>query len=176
MSDGETDSVPASQEEEPDADGLIPDDFEGGHSPIDDLKSFDWGTADDELAEFMESDSGNDSDASSVASDSSQASQKSSRGVKRNHGQATDDEDSDEGSATVKKQRISSSRTTGLKTVNSPNSAQSESSLPTPGPTDENEGEGEDGSALGGETDDDLEAEMMREFEREEQEAVDGAG
>jgi len=175
-SDVETSSAPASQEEEPDTDGLIPDDFESSHSPIDGLKSFDWGTADDELAEFMESDSGNDSDASSVDSDSSHSSHKSARGIKRNHDLATDDEDSDGGSATMKKQKISSSRTTGLKTVNSPNSAQSESSLPTPGPTDENEGDGDDGSPLGGDSDDDLEAEMMREFEREEQEAVDGTG
>lgn len=156
----------------------MPSEYDGGHSPIDDLTTFDWGGADDELAEFMNSDSGSDSDTSSVASDSSRASKLSLRGVKRKNGQvtATDDEESDEGSATTKRQRVSNSRTTGLKTVKTPNSAQSESSLPTPGPTDENEGEGKDGGEDDEEGDDgwgdgdgdlDLEAELEAEFERE---------
>lgn len=154
----------------------MPSEYDGGHSPIDDLTTFDWGGADDELAEFMGSDSGSDSDTSSVASDSTRSSKLSLRGVKRKNGQSisTDDEESDEGSATTKRQRISNSRTTGLKTVKTPNSAQSESSLPTPGPTDENAGEGEAGGEDEEEGDDgwgdgdlDLEAEMEAEFERE---------
>jgi RNA polymerase II subunit A-like phosphatase len=152
----------------------MPNDYDGSHSPIDDLKTFDWSGADDELAEFMgDDDSGDDSDASSVASDSSRSSHLSLRGVKRNHAQATDDEDSDEGSITAKKARISNSRTTGLKTVKTPSSAVSESSLPTPGPTDENEGEGYDGW---GDSDGDLEAEMEAAFAQEAQEAADGGG
>lgn len=176
-SEDEPEPVAASQEEEIDSDGLIPDAPEG-HSPIDDLKTFDWGQADDELAEYLDDlDSGDDSDTSSVTSDSSRFSKQSSHGTKRIH--VTDDEDSDDGSATAKKQRISNSRTTGLKTVKTPNSEDSESTLPTPGPTDEQEGAGAgaDGwGEAGDESEDDLEAEMMREFEREEQEADDGAG
>jgi RNA polymerase II subunit A-like phosphatase len=144
----------------------MPDEFEGGHSPIDDLKTFDWGGADEELAEFMGSDSENDSDTGSVSSHNSHASNKSARGVKRNHNETTDEEDSDEGSELAKRQRISSSRTTGLKTVKAP----SESSLPTPGPTGDDEGR--NGVNDGDHDEDDLEADLMAAFEMDEQ--VDG--
>jgi RNA polymerase II subunit A-like phosphatase len=166
-SEQENDSIPASQEEEADEEGVMPSEIDG-QSPIDDLKTFDWGSAEDELAEFMGSDSENDSDTSSVASDSSK---RSKRGVKRNHEDATDDEDSDEGSTLLKKQRIANSRTTGLKTVKTPNSAGSESSLPTPGITGDEDGEGDEGEDTtvndGDEfrdLEDDLEAELEAEL------------
>lgn len=166
-SDSEADdSVPASQEEEPDEDGVMPSEMDG-QSPIDDLKTFDWGGAEDELAEFLGSDSENDSDTSSIASISSIPSR---RGVKRNHEDATDDESSDEGSTLAKKQRLASSRTTGLKTVKTPNSAGSESSLPTPGVTGDEDGDegeedtiGEEGDEFGS-LEDDLEAELEAEL------------
>jgi RNA polymerase II subunit A-like phosphatase len=160
------DSIPASQEEEADEEGVMPSEMDG-QSPIDDLKTFDWGSAENELAEFMDSDSENDSDTSSVASGSSRHSK---RGVKRNHEDVTDDEESDEGSTLVKKQRIANERKTGLKTVKTPNSAGSESSLPTPGVTGDEDGdEGEDTTVNedGDEfrdLEDDLEAELEAEL------------
>ncbi len=75
----------------------------------------------------------------------------------------------------MKKQRLARSRTTGLKTVKTPNS---ESNLPTPDVTGGEEGEGDEGEGDGDEVDqiataddedvddDDLEAEMMAEFEK----------
>lgn len=170
----------------------MPSLYDESTSPIDSLKTFDWSGADDELAEFMgDDDSGDDSDASSTSmnSSSSRNSTLSVRGVKRNHTQAnqgTDDEDSDEGSITAKKARISNSRTTGLKSVKTPgnggSSAVSESSLLTPGKTDEN-GADENGVDADADADDgwggsdgDLEAEMEAAFALEAQEALDGGG
>jgi RNA polymerase II subunit A-like phosphatase len=162
-SEQERDSVPASQEETEDEDGVMPAELED-QSPIDDLKTFDWGGADSELAEFMGSDSENDSDTSSA----SITSKRSKKGVKRNREDATDDEDSDEGSTLLKKQRVANSRTTGLKTVKTPNSADSESSLPTPGVTgDEDGGEADMGENEGDQfrdLEDDLEAELEAEL------------
>jgi RNA polymerase II subunit A-like phosphatase len=166
----ESDSVPASQEEDDD-EGVMPEDFEGGHSPIDDLKTFDWGGADEELAEFMGSDSEDDSDTGSVSSRNSHTSNLSMRGVKRNHNETTDEGESDEGSELAKRQRVSSSRTTGLKTVKTPNNAPSESSLPTPGPTGDDEGQ--NGELDGDNADDDLEADLMAAFEMDEQDDSD---
>lgn len=166
-SEQENESVPASQEEAEDDEGVMPSEIEG-QSPIDDLKTFDWGSADSELAEFMNSDSENDSDASSAST----SSKHSRRGVKRNHEDATDDDDSDEGSTLIKKQKIANSRKTGLKTVKTPNSAGSESSLPTPGVTGDEDGDdAEDmtGNDDGGgdefrDLEDDLEAELEAEL------------
>ena len=164
----ENESIPASQEEADDDDGVMPTEIEG-QSPIDDLKTFDWGSADSELAEFMGSDSENDSDTSSIASSSSK---RSKRGVKRNHENATDDDDeSYDGSPLMKKQLIANSRTTGLKTVKTPNSAGSESSLPTPAVTGDEEGDDAnttvnddgDGDEFQG-LEDDLEAELEAEL------------
>lgn len=169
-SEEDPESIPASQEEEADSYGLMPDAPEG-HSPIDDMKTFDWGQAEDELAEFL--DSGDDSDTSSVASDTTQSTQ---RGVKRNH--KTDDEDSEGESVTAKKQRTSKLRTTGLKNMNMHIGGITVTGIPTPGPTDENDGDrngdGDDRLEDGGDSDDDLEADIMAEFEREAQEAEDG--
>jgi RNA polymerase II subunit A-like phosphatase len=140
-SEHENESIPASQEETEDEEGVMPSDIDG-QSPIDDLKTFDWGSADSELAEFMNSDSENDSDTSSVSTSSKHS---VTKGGKRPREDATDDDDSDDGSTLVKKQKIANSRKTGLKTVKTPNSAESESSLPTPGVTgDEDGGDAED--------------------------------
>jgi RNA polymerase II subunit A-like phosphatase len=158
----------------------MPDEIEEGHSPIDGLKTFDWGEAEDELREFIgDDDSENDSDASTASTSSrqSRASNKSSRRErKRKHDETSSEDDSDEESTLAKKQRIANSRTTGLKTVKTPNSMQSESSLPTPGVTGDEDGDDEvlDRIAAGDDDDgfgDDLEADLMAEFDREELEA-----
>jgi RNA polymerase II subunit A-like phosphatase len=56
-----------------DDDADMPDDFEGGQSPIEGLKDVDWSAADAELEEFMAS--GSESDTESVASSTSPPSQ-----------------------------------------------------------------------------------------------------
>jgi len=113
-------------------------------------------------------DSDDDSDTSSVASGVSRKSEISGRGTKRSRDD-TEDDDSDEGSSLVKKQRIAKERTTGLKTVKTPNSAGSESSLPTPGVTgDEYGDEGDETPADEvdefGSLEDGLEAELEAEL------------
>lgn len=181
----ESDSIQASQEEATeDVDGVMPEDIEEGHSPIDDLKGFDWGEIDEELRSFMGSDSesDNDSGAESVASDVSIRSRTSNKNAakKRKLGETTDEDNSEEESTLAKKQRISNSRSTGLKTVKTPNSMQSESSLLTPGGTGDEEGDDDavDQIRTGNDDedgfDDDLEADLMAEFAREEEEAKVG--
>ncbi len=190
VSEEEGDSIPASQEEvAEDLEGVMPEAIEEGHSPVDDIKGFDWGEIDDELASFMGSDddeSDNESGAESVASDVSIRSRASNRVIpqKRKVGDTTDDENSGDESTLAKKQRIANSRSTGLKTVKTPNSMQSESSLPTPGPTGDEDGEDDavDQIPTGDDDDDDdddpfgddLEADLMAEFEREEEESKVG--
>lgn len=159
-------SVPASSQDETavDDEGVMPDDIVEGHSPIDDLKGFNWGEVDDELDEFMAGDSEDgDSGTESDASGQSNLSTLSQRGRKRNHDVATEDEDeSEEESKLAKKQRLAHSRTTGLKEVKTPNSTLSEiSNMPTP--------RGDDVSDDG--FGDDLEADLEAEFAREELEA-----
>lgn len=176
------------------------DDFEGGQSPIEGLKDVDWSGVDAELEEFMAS--GSESDSESVASstsysaypssnpllinpaDTSDRSQQSTVSIRRKRKLAAskDGEETDEESNISKKQRLARNRTTGLKTVKTPNSA-SGSSLPTPEKT-----AGEDGDEThqtdtqDGDYDDDLEAEMMAEFEKgdwdspEEGDDDDGSG
>ena len=161
-------------EDDQDPDGVIPDDLDDPKSPIDGLQQFDWGSADAELEEFMASGSEDDSDTSSVASGSSSRSHKSNLSVRgRKHPRdETDEEETDEESSLAKKQRLARVRTTGLKTVKTPHSATSESSLPTPEITGEEEATDETEVAPpeaeddGDVDDDDLEAEMMAEFER----------
>ena len=57
--DEDRESVPASSQDETadDDEGVMPDEIQEGTSPIDNLKGFDWGGVDDELDEFMASDS-----------------------------------------------------------------------------------------------------------------------
>jgi len=136
-------SVPASQEDL-NAENLEPGDMDGSVSPID--ENMNWAAIEDELAEFMggdDTDDGNDSDASTSTTGTS----RSARGTKRNHGEMADDdggeddEDPDQSSASVKKQRVSNDRSTGLKTIETPDD---ENSLPTPGKTDPDEEDEED--------------------------------
>ncbi|CZS97990.1 related to phosphoserine phosphatase fcp1 [Rhynchosporium agropyri] len=168
--DEDRDSLPASSQDETavDEDGVMPDDMEGGISPIDNLKGFDWGGADHELDEFMASDSeanesGNESDVSKVSTSSGQ-SKVANRDRKRNRDTATEDEDSDEESTLAKKQRVANLRTTGLKTVKTPLS--DTTNLPTPAKED---GASEDGF-------DDLEADLEAAFASEEAETLGGNG
>lgn len=175
-----------------DVEGLIPDDIEEGHSPIDDLQTFDWGGADKELEDFLDGDgdSGDDSDRS-TASDSSRSSKvsvRSKRGVKRQHDEATDESETDEEGALAKRVRTANMRTTGLKTVKTPNSAGSESSLPTPGVTgDEDdvdqiptkgdeEGDDDDDDELEKEIEAAFDSEFEAEMEAETQEGEDDGG
>jgi RNA polymerase II subunit A C-terminal domain phosphatase len=167
----------------------MPDELDDPQSPIDGLQQFDWNSADAELDEFLASGSEDgDSDTGSVtsrtkyqiflwniadrspgASDRSQRSNLSVRGKKHPRDE-TDDDETDEESSLAKKQRLSRVRTTGLKTVKTPNSAKSESSLPTPEITGEEELDDADQPPNvedeGDVDDDDLEAEMMAEFEK----------
>ncbi|OBT79470.1 hypothetical protein VF21_02058 [Pseudogymnoascus sp. 05NY08] len=148
-------------------DADMPDDFEGGQSPIEGLKDVDWSGVDAELEEFMAS--GSESDSESVASNTSDRSQQSTISIRRKRKLAStkEGEEADEESNISKKQRLARNRTTGLKTVKTPNSA-SGSSLPTPEKT-----AAEDGDEMHQadtqdeeEFDNDLEAEMMAEFEK----------
>lgn len=175
---------PASQDldaETEDVEGLMPDDIEEGHSPIDDLQTFDWGGADKELEDFLDDDSGNDSD-QSEASDSSRSSKlsvRSKRGVKRQHDETTDESETDEEGALAKRIKTANMRTTGLKTVKTPNSAGSESSLPTPGVTgDEDDVDqiptNEDEEADDDELEKEIEAAFDSEFEAEMETEMDG--
>jgi RNA polymerase II subunit A-like phosphatase len=88
----------------------------------------------------------------------------------RKHPRNDTDDETDEESSLAKKQRLARVRTTSLKTVRTPNSAKTESSLPTPDVTGGEEVEdgsevdqiaaGDDGDA----DDDELEAQMLAEF------------
>ncbi|TVY15243.1 RNA polymerase II subunit A C-terminal domain phosphatase [Lachnellula arida] len=163
------DDIPAgsqslSSSEDEDEEGVIPSDIEG-HSPIDDLKGFNWDEVDDELAEFMGSDSESENDSD----------RDSTRGTKRARSEKSDDgEDSDEStSRLVKKQNTAKSRMTGLKSVKTP---QSVGSLPTPGVTGDEEDVVEDDSSIGDDLEKEMEAEMEAELAREEEEAKSGSG
>jgi len=166
--------------------GLVPD--EEATSPIDGLKQFDWDSAEQELAEFMASgdddDGTGDSDTESIASRASENSQSSNFSIRtRDHKRKTDDsdEETDGESHIAKKKRLALARSTGLKTVKTPSSVQSESNLPTPDVTGGEDAEADDADqAATGEADDDLEleAEMMAEFEKadwDQSENGDGA-
>ncbi|KFY20373.1 hypothetical protein V491_03771 [Pseudogymnoascus sp. VKM F-3775] len=147
------------------ADTDMPEDFEDGQSPIEGLKEVDWSGVDAELEEFMAS--GSESDSESVASNTSDRSQQSTVSIRRKRKLASKDgEETDEESNISKKQRLARSRTTGLKTVKTPNSA-SGSSLPTPEKTAAEDGDEAHQTDTQDENyEDDLEAEMMAEFEK----------
>lgn len=110
---------------------------------------------------------------SSGASDNSQSSNVSirTRDQKRKPDDS-DDEETDGKSHIAKKKRLALARSTGLKTVKTPSSVHSESSLPTPDVTGGEDAETVDvdqATAEEAEADDDdleLEAEMMAEFEK----------
>ena len=185
-SDEETPSITASQQEElADLENVMPDEYEEGKSPVDNLKSFDWGTADDELAEFMDGESDSDT-ASETGSEISNDSRRSAKtGDKRKYpsNHEGEEEDSDEESTLAKKQRIANNRTTGLSSVKTPNSEAS--GLPTPGDTVDGEANKtlsqDDDDEDDEDYDDDLERELMEEMERTEAEEeanaeADGGG
>ncbi|KAA8566117.1 hypothetical protein EYC84_008720 [Monilinia fructicola] len=167
------DSRGKSQESELDGEGVMPDDLEGGISPIDGLRNMDWGGVWmmnwlNSWAQMMNP--VQKSDTSSISSTSRASRTSSKRGHKRRfEDAATDEDDSDEESTMAKKQRIANSRTTGLKTVKTPTTA-SESSLLTPGITGD-ENEEADQLTAQEESDhsfeEDLEAEMEAAFEQE---------
>ncbi|KAI9740807.1 MAG: Carboxy-terminal domain (CTD) phosphatase [Claussenomyces sp. TS43310] len=177
--DGEDDETRGRGETQ-DPEDLVPD--EEATSPIDGLKRFDWDSADQELAEFMasgdEDDGGEESDADSVTSRSTDRSQASHVSIRtKDNKRKPDDSDGDETdgeSHVAKKKRLALARSTSLKTVKTPNSVQSESSIPTPDVTGGEEGEADnvDYTAIlstDHEADDlDLEAEMMAEFEKDD--------
>jgi RNA polymerase II subunit A C-terminal domain phosphatase len=103
-----------------------------------------------------------------VSSNQSQHSRLSVRG--RKHPRNDTDDETDDESSLAKKQRLARVRTTSLKTVKTPNSARSESSLPTPDVTGGEEVDGGsevDQIIVGDEGDldeDELEAQMLAEF------------
>ncbi|KAK2628999.1 hypothetical protein QTJ16_002102 [Diplocarpon rosae] len=172
--DEDIESVPSnSQEEIAEYDeGLIPSDIEEGHSPIEGLKQFDWGTADDELDEFMASGSEDGEGDSGTESDASAKTNSSRRGLKRDRTETTEDEyDSEDESKLAKKQRIAKERTTGLKTVKTSESTlPGINNLPTPGHDDAS-----DDNGFGDDLEADLEAEFEAELAREEAEALGNA-
>ncbi|KAG9232352.1 FCP1-like phosphatase-like protein [Amylocarpus encephaloides] len=178
-SDEENQTEPPSIQEY-DIEKLVPsEDYPEGHSPADDLQTFDWGNADAELDDFLNGsdDSGSDSDGGSDTSSGSRQSRDAHQGAKtgekRKHSE-TEDEESDEESKLAKKQRVAISRTTGLKPVKTPNS---EDSLPTPGPTINGQnGNAEDENLEDEDLEDELEKELMEAFDGEESTASDGGG
>jgi RNA polymerase II subunit A-like phosphatase len=190
--------------------GLLPSELaEGQLSPVDGLKTFNWGEADEELDEFLasgsddddEDDDGNSTNRDSEANDEEDESQDndaSSR--KRKHaGDGEDDVDSDEPNSeaegsidaqlTNKKPRLAVSNTprprSNLRTEYTPGNDDADGSLPTPQITgDEDEAavsllskgvSATDltvGASAGGDdfdiNEDELEAELMAEFEAED--------
>lgn len=102
-------------------------------------------------------------------SDQSQTSRLSVRG--RKHPRNDTDEETDEESSLAKKQRLARGRTTSLKAIKTPNSVNSKSSLPTPDVTAGEEWDfGSDVDQLGADDDldDELEAQMLAEFAKED--------
>ncbi|KAI0155993.1 RNA polymerase II subunit A C-terminal domain phosphatase [Pestalotiopsis sp. NC0098] len=139
--------------------GVMPAEPEdGGHSPVDGLKTMDWGEMDAELDEFMGSDAGTDSEA-----ETDFESDASTTGLKRGR-----DDEEDEGSALAKKQKLARDRTTGLRNVKNAteDGSRNGSSLPTP------MGTGDDGEDDELDEDDiDLEAQLEAELAAEAEEA-----
>lgn len=126
----------------------------------------DWGDMGDELKDLLGSDS-EDSDTSSIASDSSRTSE---NGKKRRRADTTDEDDSDDGSKLSKKQRTSSERGKAPSRLK-------ESSLPTPGVTGDEKGTEEvDGDSDAGSFDDQLEADLLAEFDKQDEEEQDANG
>ncbi|KAI9049400.1 hypothetical protein LZ554_006434 [Drepanopeziza brunnea f. sp. 'monogermtubi'] len=179
--DGVDDAPSSSQDETvEDLEGVMPSDMEEGRSPIEDLQQFNWGEADDELAEFMNSDSegeegDSDSGSESDASRASDVSKRSRQGKKRHHDEATEDGESEEESQLAKKQRIAKERTTGLASGEVLELEESSNSLSTPA-ADEDEDVDEDvDDGWGDDLEADLEAEFAREAEEQAKSAADAS-
>lgn len=165
-----------------------PDDM----SPIDELQTFDWGSADDELAQFLaeddgDGDGGGDGDgddddaneASNVEDDDATTESRPPSRNKRKHGDDTDtDGESSRGrSALSKKQRLTKVRSPlGLREVRSTEALGGDiGNLPTPQITgDEDDvmllktGESQDPVDKVDDVDEEFEADLLAEFEAEE--------
>ncbi|KAL2751854.1 hypothetical protein ACRALDRAFT_2114708 [Sodiomyces alcalophilus JCM 7366] len=178
-----------------DDDDFAPD-FSAG-SPIDNLKSFDWGGIDDEMREFLGSDvddsedSDGDGGSSRGTADESEdgtsdedGSQKSGSGAtKRKTAHHDGDEDSEgDGSVLAKRQRVAKDRgASRLSSVQVPQAGEStSSSLPTPQVTgDEDEAAAQKNGeshkhAVYDEDEDDFGADLEAELEKELEAAAGG--
>lgn len=144
----ETSRTDSEYDYDEDIDGILPDD---AHSPIEDLKTFNWGEADDELADFLGSDADDDSEMDGESEDGDESMDdvdSTERSKKRKSGDISSDTEDKENSSdaedmnamskTAKKQRRARIRSSGLKSVKYAD----ESGLPTPDVTG-----GEDGDA-----------------------------
>lgn len=140
-------------EEDDDEDGDDEDDedededpgLDEANSPMDDLKTFDWGEADAELAEFLADDDGDESESGedgkaemdSETEAEGDSTFLSAGGTKRKHEEDSESDSNDAPrteSLMAKKQRIARNRgASGLREVQTPDGADSNgSSLPTP--------------------------------------------
>jgi RNA polymerase II subunit A-like phosphatase len=200
LEDNEPDSEDEKAAIDEHEDGLVPPEMEDGQmSPVDALKTFDWGEADAELDEFLASDSedgddgddGNDGDGASTDRDT--ANGDVSR--KRKHDDDTDDGDSVASEAdsvegglsnASKKQRLAHERPPGS-SLRAEYHVDEDTSLPTPNPTgDEGVAPIQNGAIRSAEEtvdpsgaddddsldidEDELEADLLAEFEAEERE------
>ncbi|KAB5533397.1 RNA polymerase II subunit A C-terminal domain phosphatase [Coniochaeta sp. 2T2.1] len=178
----DSEDEPVDDDEEDDED-LIPD---GSMSPVDALKTFNWGEADEELDEFLASDDEDDNatdkdDGASTDKDTVNGDGENGD-VSRKRKHADDDTESvasstgnaDETSGSVsKKQRLAGS------SLRAEYNADADASLPTPQVTGDEvdtavaNGSPDEASAADNDDDDDdddLEADILAEFEAEEQE------
>ncbi|RSM10852.1 hypothetical protein CEP52_003334 [Fusarium oligoseptatum] len=145
------------------------------------LKDFDWGEAEDELAEFMDDDdddgnSGDDTATNSGTETNDGDSVK--QGTKRKM-MADPDESDNDGASTIgesvlaKKQRLARNRgASGLRAIHTPNgddADEEDASLPTPGPTGDEAADNKNGLVNADETmdfdEDELERELLAELE-----------
>lgn len=183
-----TDDIDAEEE------GLLPSELvEGQLSPVDGLKTFNWGEADEELDEFLASGSDDDDDdddngVSSQGTESNEDDEELQEGSrKRKYEGAGEGEEGVPGTDNIlggssgnlsKKQRLAKSRPSS--SLRAEYHADEDSSLPTPHITgDEDDislvkvaAQNNIGDIAGNETfeidEDDLEADLMAEFEAEE--------
>ena len=138
------DGQPAGDEKDvDDPDGVMPDDLDENHSPVDGFEGYDWKEVEDDLADFLGSDD-DDSETDSGASGSSQNSggpRKRKRSEtsspaddSRQNGDVSATEDVN-GSRLAKRQQLARSRSSVLKAVQTP--ADSGAGLPSPDTTGE---------------------------------------
>lgn len=162
-------------------------DDNGPTSPIETLQNFDWGEADQEMAEFLgEDDDESDFGESEANSESEgETDTGTTRGAKRKLGE--DDGDSDGSveheSVLAKKQRLARERGgSSLRAVRTPDAADETNSLPTPNGTNDDEEvllvknmpASQTSKAADDLDDDDLEADLLAELEAEEHMADKG--
>lgn len=143
---------------EEDIDGILPDE---ANSPVDGLKTFNWGEVDDELNDFLGSDAdddsemdGEDGDEDGEGSTTNTPKKRKSDNISKEESEGDNNSDPDDLNAmskVAKKQRKARTRSSGLKTVKNAGE-EMESGLPTPEVTGGEEGEGgyeEEGGAQG---------------------------